>query len=200
VAYAVEHIISALKAARQEKGLSQRELSQKAGVPQSHISKIENGAVDLQLSSLIELARVLDLEIMSIPRRLVPAVQVVVSSEPTISQQGLTTVRAINELQRIQNTAKHLHLDNQNIEQWRRLQQTLSDLKRLRLGGKELEQIRALSENLKKIQEGPNALTELQRTLKKLQSMRNMIAHRAGESTVLPAVRPAYTLDDDDDG
>ena len=48
MAYAGEHIIAALKAARQEKGLSQRELSAKAGVPQSHISKIERGAVDLR--------------------------------------------------------------------------------------------------------------------------------------------------------
>src|SRR5882757_4543902 len=76
--YAGEHIIAALKAAREDKGLSQRQLSRKAGVPQSHISKIEHGTVDLQLSSLIELARVLDLEIMSVPRKLVPAVQAVV--------------------------------------------------------------------------------------------------------------------------
>ena len=76
--YTGEHIIAALKAARQENGLSQRELSRQAGVPQSHISKIEHGAVDLQLSSLIALARVLDLEIMSVPRKLVPAVQAIV--------------------------------------------------------------------------------------------------------------------------
>ena len=59
MAYAVEHIISCLKQPVRRRDFSQRELSRKAGVPQSHISKIENGAVDLQLSSLIELARVL---------------------------------------------------------------------------------------------------------------------------------------------
>ena len=46
-----------------------------AGMPQSHISKIENGAVDLKTSSLIELARVLDLEFMLVPRTFVPTVQ-----------------------------------------------------------------------------------------------------------------------------
>ncbi len=45
--YAGDHILAALKAARTNKALSQRELSKEAGVPQSHISKIEAGAVDL---------------------------------------------------------------------------------------------------------------------------------------------------------
>jgi hypothetical protein len=35
----------------------------------------ENGAVDLKLSSLIELARTLGLEVMLVPRKLVPAVE-----------------------------------------------------------------------------------------------------------------------------
>ena len=73
--YAVEHIVGTLKAARGSKKLSQRALGGKVGVPQSHISKIESGTVDLRLSSLIELARVLDLELVLTPRTLVPAVQ-----------------------------------------------------------------------------------------------------------------------------
>jgi transcriptional regulator with XRE-family HTH domain len=79
--YAGQHIVTALKAAREKKGLSQRALSAQAGVPQSHISRIERGAVDLQLSSLIELARVLDLEVMTVPRKLVPAVQAIVRAK-----------------------------------------------------------------------------------------------------------------------
>lgn len=65
----IEHIVAALKAARQQKNLSQRALGSKTGLPQSHISKIENGEVDLQTSSLIELCRVLELELMLIPRQ-----------------------------------------------------------------------------------------------------------------------------------
>jgi transcriptional regulator with XRE-family HTH domain len=72
--YAVEYLVKALKKAREAKKISQRALSKKVGMPQPQISKIENSAVDLQASSLIELARALDLEVMLVPRKHVPAV------------------------------------------------------------------------------------------------------------------------------
>ncbi len=73
--YTIEHIARELREAREAKGLSQRELGKKAGVPQGHISKIENGAVDLRLSSLVALARTLDLELELVPRKVVPAIK-----------------------------------------------------------------------------------------------------------------------------
>jgi HTH-type transcriptional regulator / antitoxin HipB len=72
--YAIEHIGKTLRSAREGKGISQRALSALTGVPQGHISKIEAGAVDLRLSSLVELARVLDLELALVPRSAMPAV------------------------------------------------------------------------------------------------------------------------------
>jgi len=63
MSYVTEDIIRELKQAREAKGLSQRALSQRTHVPQSHISKIESGGTDIRLSSLIELARALDLEL-----------------------------------------------------------------------------------------------------------------------------------------
>lgn len=73
-----DHIARTLLEARKRKGLSQRALADLAGVPQSHISKIESGAVDLRLSSLIELSRALGLELELVPRSAVPAVQSIV--------------------------------------------------------------------------------------------------------------------------
>ena len=78
--YTTEHIARTLRKAREAKGLSQRELGRKAGVPQGHISKIENGAVDLRLSSLVALARALDLELALVPRKSLPAVKSLVRS------------------------------------------------------------------------------------------------------------------------
>jgi transcriptional regulator with XRE-family HTH domain len=68
-------LITALTAARHRAGLSQRALSEKVGLAQSHLSKIERGAVDPQISSLMEIARVLGLELMLVPTQLVPALQ-----------------------------------------------------------------------------------------------------------------------------
>lgn len=81
--YVTEHIAGALRAAREGKGLSQRALSVATGVQQGQLSKIENGAVDLRLSSLIALARALDLELMLVPRKSLPAVQTLVRGAPS---------------------------------------------------------------------------------------------------------------------
>ena len=83
---ATHHITEALREARQRKGLSQRDLSKQSGVPQGQISRIENGAVDLRLSSLIELGRALDLELILVPRKSVSAVRLLArSSEPKVA-------------------------------------------------------------------------------------------------------------------
>lgn len=76
----IQHFAAQLLAARKRKGISQRALGERIGFPQSHISKIENGAVDLTTSSLIEMARALELEIMLVPRQLVPAVDTLINS------------------------------------------------------------------------------------------------------------------------
>lgn len=78
--YLNDRILSALREARQRKGLSQRALSAKSGVPQSHISRIEKGDVDLRVSSLIALARALDLELLLAPKKSVPAIKSIVRS------------------------------------------------------------------------------------------------------------------------
>ncbi|GAB0154487.1 helix-turn-helix domain-containing protein [Marinobacterium sp. BA1] len=80
MSYATEQILENLRDARKSKGFSQRELSARSGVPQSHISKIESGSVDLRVSSLIALARVLDLELLVVPKKAVPAIQSIIRS------------------------------------------------------------------------------------------------------------------------
>lgn len=73
--YGGEHIAALLRRAREHLGWSQRELSARSGVPQSHISRIESNTVDLRLSSLLALAHALGLELELIPRRAIPAVR-----------------------------------------------------------------------------------------------------------------------------
>ena len=76
-------IIQSLKSARQEKGLTQAELGKKLGLPQSHISKIEQELTNPQLSTLRDMARILDLELTLVPRLMLPAVRSLLTSEET---------------------------------------------------------------------------------------------------------------------
>lgn len=93
---AVEHLAAVLKEARKSKGLSQTELGKKVGLPQSHISKIERGQTVPKLTSLIELTRMLDLELVLVPRKLLPAVQSTIryAGGPTVSVTQEGNVRA----------------------------------------------------------------------------------------------------------
>jgi transcriptional regulator with XRE-family HTH domain len=75
MSYQTEGLLAQLRQARQAAGISQRALSTRTGLTQSHISKIESGAVEPGLDGLVTLARALDLEIVFVPKHLLPAVQ-----------------------------------------------------------------------------------------------------------------------------
>jgi transcriptional regulator with XRE-family HTH domain len=47
-------------------------MGQKMGLPQSHVSRIEQGATDPRLSTVLDMARVLDQELVLVPRQLLP--------------------------------------------------------------------------------------------------------------------------------
>jgi transcriptional regulator with XRE-family HTH domain len=67
----LHHLISARKA----RGWSQAELGRRVGLPQVHISGIETGKVAPRFNTLLDLVRVLDYDLLLVPRSLVPAVQ-----------------------------------------------------------------------------------------------------------------------------
>ena len=196
MAYATEYIAQTLKVARQGKGLSQRALSKLAGVPQSHISKIENGAVDLRLSSLVEIARVLDLEVTLVPRKSVPAVQSIVrSSRPAKSTAAAQSAATeLKQLQQSLGIAMHEHPAIKEIAQ---LQRQVHELQRFKIAFPELDALREANKAVQAFKDSTNGLAEIRKTLSKLQNLRNAIAR------ALPAietVKPAYTLDEDDHG
>jgi transcriptional regulator with XRE-family HTH domain len=87
MSYKGEDIVRGLKRARLTAGLSQRALAERSGVTQSHISQIENGSTEPGLSSLIDLARSLDMEVMLIPRKRIPAVSSLIDTQPVIPSQ-----------------------------------------------------------------------------------------------------------------
>lgn len=64
-----------LKQERLERGWSQLELGRRVGLPQVHISAIETGKVTPRYDTLLDLVRILDHDLVLVPRALVPAVQ-----------------------------------------------------------------------------------------------------------------------------
>ncbi|MDR3734608.1 MAG: helix-turn-helix transcriptional regulator [Acidobacteriaceae bacterium] len=71
------YIQDQIRKARETRGISQTELGKALGQPQSSISRIERGG-DLRVSTLLEMARILDLEPLLVPKHLVPAVQALI--------------------------------------------------------------------------------------------------------------------------
>lgn len=69
-----------LRKARLDRKLSQSELAHQLRLAQGTVSRAEQGD-DLRLSTLMELARVLDLEFMLVPRRLVPVIKAIVGTK-----------------------------------------------------------------------------------------------------------------------
>lgn len=74
----MSEVIKSLKSARIEKKLKQSELGSKLGLPQSHISKIEKGATDPRLSTVSDMARLLDQELVLVPRAMLPAIRALI--------------------------------------------------------------------------------------------------------------------------
>jgi transcriptional regulator with XRE-family HTH domain len=65
----------ALKEARKKRGWSQRDLARRLGIAQRHVSGIESGKIVPRYDTLLELVRMLDRDLIMVPRALVPVVQ-----------------------------------------------------------------------------------------------------------------------------
>lgn len=190
--YVADDILQALQLSRERVGLSQRDLSVKSGVPQSHISKIENGGTDLRLSSLIELARALDQEVVLVPRKLLPAVQAIVRNASSASFYDARLQSAM--LNRARAALAKLERRHPGARELARADQALQELTKHKLGNSDLETIRRLTDRFKRIPNNPAALSSINNLSEQLEDMRNRVAHAQPE-----APRPAYALDEEDE-
>jgi transcriptional regulator with XRE-family HTH domain len=80
-----------IKAARINRGWGQRKLGDKIGLPQPHISAIESGGVAPRFDTLLDIVRVLELDLLLVPRSLVPAVQSLIRAqeEPESAEKSM---------------------------------------------------------------------------------------------------------------
>ena len=64
-----------LKEARKKRGWTQRDLVRRIGLTQRHVSGIESGKIVPRYDTILELVRMLDHDLLMVPRTLVPMVQ-----------------------------------------------------------------------------------------------------------------------------
>ena len=194
--YATDHIATTLRSAREAKQLSQRAMSELAGVPQSHISKIESGGVDLRVSSLIELARVLDLELILVPRKSVPAVTSIVRGTAGPPRQpGPATRKEWKRLRASLDMLLHKYPTSTELAQ---LQRVVRDLNRFPVSVVDLNTLRDANKAVDMFIDTEDA-EGIHRTLLEFNNLRNAAAHSVS-FPMTTKVRPAYSLDENDHG
>jgi|JI8StandDraft_2_1071088.scaffolds.fasta_scaffold182407_1 transcriptional regulator with XRE-family HTH domain len=196
----IEEFAASLREARIAKALTQKALGQRVGLPQSHISKIEKGAVDLKLSSLVEIARALELEIKLVPRKALPAVEGAVRAHGT----SVETSRALSLLNQQAQIAERIKAEFPDLPQVEAFQKAIRSIPRLQF---DAAQLKALDEALQparrltSIIEGQGGAAALAKRLEEatsaLRHFRNFQVHHA---LLLEAARqrPAYRLEEDD--
>ena len=198
----IEEIAASLREARIAKALTQKALGQRVGLPQSHISKIEKGAVDLKLSSLVEIARALGLEIKLVPRKALPAVEGAVRAHGTTVE----TSRALSLLSQQAQIAERIKANFPDLLQVEAFQNAIRSIPRLQFDAaqlKALDQALKPAKQLTSIIEGQGGAAALAKRLEEatsaLRHFRNMQVQHA---PLIEAARqrPAYRLEEDDDG
>ena len=193
--YPIDAIAETLRVARARQGLSQRELSVDSAVPQGHISRIENGGVDLRVSSLVALARALDLEVMLVPRRAVPAVGSISEGLAGGAQGGKLARRVRRELVRLQGASDRLPAAEEDGE-LADLRRQARELRHYRPALLDARTVRRAAEAAEAVLRGAGSRDAVRRALLELRAMREELA-RGHASVDATEPVPAYRLDDD---
>jgi len=189
--YATEKIAEALKKAREQKGLSQRALSARAGVPQSHISKIENNAVDLRLSSLTAIANALDLELALVPRKAIPAVKSITRS---VGAQQSFDPTITKEFHKIEKALKSFKVPPIKLEGLDRLQRSFREISQYQSLIKDADLLRNIRSALENIESAADN-EAIKRAADQMNALRNSLAHAQSTVDHERPMRPAYRLE-----
>ncbi len=204
----LEPIGELIRTTRQQKGLSQRALGDLVGMPQSHISKIESGAVDLQTSSLVQLARALDLELAVVPRTSLPALEALTGAR-SLAEESPRTADIERKLVALTKQTRALIGRFPRMKALERVSRTLANFRRIQAAipagqaWEALQAIETLEDGLSRLWRGPASrapvvtglMKDVERGEERLVALRNAIVH--GQSTPSIPPVPAYRLDDE---
>ncbi len=194
MAYSPEQIAQQLKSARKTKGLSQRALAKRVGIPQSHLSKIEGGSVDLRLSSLLEMARALELDVALVPRKHLSAVGTLIGTTHSTAQTTKAVHKALKTLNRRLAT---LTQQNSTLTVLAQLQRRARELEQMSLPSSSTATLREVDKTIRAFEENPSNIKLLGDSLHALDTLRSSLA-QAG--LTIEKRRQAYSLESDDRG
>ena len=192
--YQSEDLIAQVREVREASGISQRALSDRAGLTQSHISQIESGKMEPGLSSFIDMTRALDLELMLVPKKLVPAVLGIVQAQATPEMRihaGQPNDKRFARAERLIKKIRQLYGSSADLD---RIDEYLRFLRRVSLSDQQMQLVRKLIANLEHHQASPHAAPIVRDIAQNLQRLRNSIVHGVSAEP-----RPAYSLDEDGD-
>ncbi len=192
--YKSEDLIREIRDRRTDAGISQRALAARSGLTQAHISQIETGTLEPGLSSFIDMARALDLEIMLVPKKFLPAVQGILrqtSTEQSTPQDGEAALREIGRGERLVIKQKQLYGSSADLD---RIADALRFLRHAPLRKPDLQIVTGAINKLRRYQASPQSKDIVAAIATDLQQLRNRVVHSPSE-----APRPAYAIDDEDD-
>lgn len=188
--YKGEEIVRGLKRARLTAGLSQRALAERSGVTQSHISQIESGSTEPGLSTLIDLARSLELDVMLIPRKQIPAVSSLIDTRAIIPSQDPLFQRAMAHAEAFVAATTKTRGSTATVD---RLHDALVLLRTAPMSADDVDVATRALETFNRLERSADPAKQVREATDTLWSLRNRIAHGRAAP-----VRGAYSLMDED--
>ncbi|WP_037388343.1 helix-turn-helix domain-containing protein [Sinorhizobium americanum] len=194
MSYKTEHITQQLRAAREVQKVSQRELSARSGLTQSHISQIERGTMEPGLGSLVDVARALDLEVVLAPKKLMPAIRNILDS--TSVSTAVLTLDQRKLVARLERWFAQHRGGFGSVSEADTFKDSLALLRHLPLSAEEMDTLEEATARLDRWQADPPSRQELSRIAHAVRHLRNAAVHRDRDDAV---PRSAYALDEEDD-
>lgn len=192
-----DNIADVIRRARVAHGLTQKQLGERTGIPQSHISKIEKGGVDIKLSSLTEIGRALELEIQLVPRQALSAVEGSLRVAETVEKNN----RARALLSREKRIADRIHSEYPDLPDSWSYFEIIRDLLRIGIDPQDIALLEATLKPARKLEAVLETYDraaigkQLTTATTTLRAFRNAQAHKVIEAG--SPVRAAYRLEDE---
>lgn len=192
-----DNIADVIRRARVAHGLTQKQLGERTGIPQSHISKIEKGGVDIKLSSLTEIGRALELEIQLVPRQALSAVEASLRDAETVEKNN----RARALLSREKRIADRIHSEYPDLPDSWSYFEIIRDLLRIGIDPQDIALLEATLKPARKLEAVLETYDraaigkQLTTATTTLRAFRNAQAHKVIEAG--SPVRAAYRLEDE---